>query len=319
VPAGELEYGNQYAFHVVSVNERGGASKASPVSNSVVPFTVPDRPPSLDVTTVKGKAGTLSAVWAAPLENGRPITKYVVEAGGNRTEVTGTSTEITGLGEGANVTVKVRAANEAGEGPEATATGRTVDKPTVTVTSSSATVTSVTVNFQVNDGGGNATCSLDVGGKAANGSCSALTVDGLTPGTAYNFTVTVTNAAGSGTDTGSRATPAVFGTSVCVNNTASTDPAQHTWCNNPDNAMGVFTGTTLSSNQVGRGTNGGRLEAVCWTTGESVNDYVYNPGKTDHTNKWIRIKWNGAERYMSFAWFNVEGVGKNDTGPLPGC
>lgn len=319
VPAGELEYGNQYAFQVVSVNERGGASKASPVSNSVVPFTVPDRPPSLDVTTVKGQAGTLHAVWAAPPENGRPITKYVVEANGKRTEVTGTATDITGLGEGANVTVKVRAVNEAGEGAEATATGHTVAKPTVTVTGSSATVTAVTVNFTVQDGGGNATCKLNVGGTEKAGNCDAITVGGLKPGTAYNFTVTVTNAAGSGTDTGSRSTPAIFGVSVCKNNEASTDPAQHTWCNNPDNAMGVFTSTSLNSTQVGRGTNGGRIEAVCHTTGQSINDYVYNPGKTDHTTIWIKIKWNGAERFMSFAWFNVEGVGVNSTGDLPGC
>jgi hypothetical protein len=318
-PAGELEYGNQYAFQVVSVNERGGASKASPVSNSVVPFAVPDRPPALDVTTVAGKAGTVKAVWSAPAENGRPITKYVVEANGNRSEATGTSTEIGGLGEGATVTVKVRAVNEAGEGPEATGTARTVAKPTVTVTGSSSTVTSVTVNFGVNDGGGNATCSLDVGGKAANGSCSALTVSGLAPGTAYDFTVTATNAAGSGKDTGSRSTPAVFGKSVCVNNTASTDPGQHTWCNSTDNGMGVFTSTSLNSTQVGRGSNGQRIEAVCHTTGQSVNDYVYNPGKSDHTTVWIKIKWNGAQRYMSFAWFNVEDVGVNSTGPLPAC
>nr|WP_232072723.1 fibronectin type III domain-containing protein [Phytohabitans flavus] len=324
VPAGELEYGNQYAFQVVSVNERGGASKESPVSNSVVPFTVPDRPPALDVTTVQGKAGTLNAVWSAPAENGRTITKYIVEAGGNRTEVTGTSTEIGGLGEGANVTVKVRAVNEAGEGPEATATGRTVDKPSVTVTGSSATVTSVTVNFTINDGGGNATCSLDVGGKVQGGGCDAITVGGLTPGTAYNFTVTVTNAAGSTTATGNRATPAVFGTSVCVNNTASSDQGQHVWCNNPDNAMGVFNGTNMGSGQVGRGTNGGQIEAVCHTTGEGINDYVYNPGKmgtspNDRTNVWIRIKWGGGEKYMSFAWFNVDGVDRNTTGPLPAC
>jgi hypothetical protein len=52
VPAGQLEYGSQYAFQVVSVNKRGGASKASPVSNSVVPFTAPEPSPSLDVTVV---------------------------------------------------------------------------------------------------------------------------------------------------------------------------------------------------------------------------------------------------------------------------
>lgn len=326
IPAGELEYGSQYAFQVVSINEKGAGSKASPISNSVVPFTLPGRAESLDATTVGNKAGTIRVAWAAATENGRPISKYVVDTNGRKTDVTnGTTVEIGGFGDNENVAVKVRAVNEAGEGPEATTTARTVAPPTVTVTSSSSTETAVTVNFTVNEGGGQAACTLAVAGAgSANGSCTKLTVTGLKPSTTYNYTVTASNAAGNGTAGGSRATPAVFGTSVCVNNTGSSDPAQRVWCNDPDNAMGVFTGTNLGTTRVGRGTNGGRIEAVCHTTGEGINDYVYNPGKmgtspNDSTSIWIRIKWVGAERYMSFAWFNVEGVGKNSTGPLPAC
>ncbi|MEJ3750336.1 fibronectin type III domain-containing protein [Actinomycetes bacterium KLBMP 9797] len=319
VPAGELEYGNQYAFQVVAVNEKGGSSKPSAISNSVVPFTAPGRPESLEATTVQAKAGTIRVAWAAAAENGRPITKYVVDANGKKTDVTeGTTVEIGGFGEGETVSVKVVGVNEAGEGEAATKTARTVALPSVTVTSSSSDETTLTVNFTVEDGGGNATCSLAGGGKTADGSCTKLTLTGLTPSTAYDWTVKATNAAGKDEAKGSRSTTAVFGKSVCVNNTASTDPGQHTWCNDTDNGMGVFPQASMSG-RVGRGSNGQRIEAICHTTGENVNDYVYNPGKSDNTTIWIKINWGGAQRYMSFAWFNVEGVGVNSTGPLPRC
>jgi hypothetical protein len=151
-----------------------------------------------------------------------------------------------------------------------------------------------------------------------------LTVGNLKPSTTYTFTVTATNAAGSATATGSRATTAVYGVSVCVNNLSSTDPAQHTWCNDPANAMGVYTGPWMSTTKIGRGTNGARYQAICKTTGQGINDYVYNPGKMgtspdDQTPIWIRIVFNGRQGYMSFAWFNLVGYNINSTGPLPNC
>lgn len=314
VPAGELEYGNQYAFQVVSVNERGGASKASPVSNSVVPFNVPERPPALDVTTVKGKAGTLKAVWSAPAENGRPITKYVVEAGGKRIEVTGTSTEITGLGEGASVTVRVRAVNEAGEGAAASATGRTVAKPAITVTGSSSTATAVTVSFTVNNGGGTVTCSLAVGGKSANGSCTKLTVTGLTPGTKYSFTVTATNAAGNDTAAGSSTTGAVYGIATCENGDTGD---QRTYCDKDvdgRNGNEIFASTSQSSRQVGWAKPGTRLKAFCKRNGEEIYAYVYNNHK--RSKIWIQVDYEG-RNYIPWAWLNLEGG--DDPNILPNC
>src|SRR4029453_16921543 len=86
VKAGELEYGKQYAFTVVAINERGAGSKVSPVSNSVVPFAKPTRPGDVQAATVGDKAGTIRVSWSPSADNGRPITKYVVKAGTKSTD-----------------------------------------------------------------------------------------------------------------------------------------------------------------------------------------------------------------------------------------
>ncbi|GLH98872.1 fibronectin type III domain-containing protein [Phytohabitans aurantiacus] len=316
VPAGQLEYGNQYAFQVVSVNEKGGASEASPISNSVVPFTTPEKPESLTVTTVQNKAGTVKAAWAAAVENGRPITKYVVEAGGKKVDVTdGTSVEVGGFGEGETITVKVRAVNEAGEGAEATETARTVAKPGVTVTGKSATTSAVTVTFRVEDGGGNATCSLDAGGKTDSGSCTSLTVTGLSPGTAYDFTVSAKNAAGTTTAQGSQTTDAVFGIATCNN---GPDGDQRTYCDsdrpNARNGNEIFASTSQSSNQVGWASPGSRLKAFCKKSGQNINAWIYNDNK--ESPWWIQVDYSG-KNYIPWAWFDLEAGDNIDI--LPNC
>nr|WP_310376461.1 fibronectin type III domain-containing protein [Catenuloplanes atrovinosus] len=321
VPAGELEYGAQYAFTVTSTNERGGSSKASPPSETVVPFTVPEAPEGLDAATVAGEAGAITVTWTAPAENGRPITKYVVTAGDKTAEVAagGTSTKLTGFGNGVNVSVKVQAVNEAGEGKQATATARTVAAPQVTVTGSSATQTEVTVKATVDAGGGTATCKLTGGGKSVSGGCASLTVTGLSPSTDYDLTLTATNAAGSATAKVAKTTSAVYGLAVCNNNTSSTDKAQHTWCNDADNGRQVWAAPKDEGTLLGRAGQNQRLSAICKTSGEGISAYVYNRGKTDPTSIWIKVNYGGKTGYISFAWFNLEGHGINSTGPLPDC
>ncbi len=119
IPAGQLEFGKQYAFTVVAINDIGAGSKASGVSNTVVPFAVPAKPDGVQAATVADQAGAVRVTWTAPAENGRPITKYVVTAGGKETEVTETTATLTGLGTGATVQVQVVAVNEAGPGEAA--------------------------------------------------------------------------------------------------------------------------------------------------------------------------------------------------------
>ncbi|WP_422774803.1 fibronectin type III domain-containing protein [Plantactinospora sp. WMMC1484] len=317
VPAGELDYGNQYAFTVVSINEKGAGSTASPASNSVVPFTTPEAPQSLQARTVGGSRGTVSMSWSPPADNGRPITKYLVDAGGRKSEVTDTQATVGDLGDGQNVIVRVQAVNEAGPGAAATDTASTVAKPRVTVTGTSSDATSVTVTFTVDAGGGTPSCSVTPNGRAkVNGNCSSIRVTGLTPGTDYSFTVTATNAAGNGTASASRATAAVYGIATC-NNGSSGD--QRTYCNSDRpgrNGNEIFKVTRQDDDQqAGWAKPGTRIKALCKKSGEEVYAFVYNDDK--RSTWWVRIEWNGGKPYIPFAWLNLEGG--DNINVLPTC
>ncbi|MFC7550727.1 fibronectin type III domain-containing protein [Plantactinospora sp. GCM10030261] len=318
VRPGELEYGTQYAFTVVAVNEKGAGSAASPLSNTVVPFAVPGAPLRLTATTVAGEAGAISVVWAPPADNGRPISKYVVEAGGRKVEVPDTSTKLTGLGNGQNITVRVQAVNEAGAGPAATDTARTVAPPRVTVTGATPAATTMTVAFTVDAGGGQATCSVTATGKAAvSGACSSIRVTGLIPGTAYTFTVSARNAAGTGTAKRDATTSVLLGTATCNNGSSG---AEATYCDkdrpNARNGNEVFRNTRQDNDeQVGWAKPGTRHEARCKKSGEEVYAYIYNNEK--RSTWWIRIKWGSGTAYIPWAWLNLDGG--DNLNVLPNC
>ncbi|WP_433321230.1 fibronectin type III domain-containing protein [Micromonospora chersina] len=315
IPAGQLEYGTQYAFTVIAVSDKGAGSKASPVSNTVVPFTVPKAPTELRASTVADQPGTIAVQWAPAVDNGRPVTKYLVEAAGKTTEVTDVQTTIGGLGDGQNVTVKVKAVNEAGPGAEASTTARTVAAPRVTVTGSSADATSVTVTFTVDAGGGRATCSAATGGKTASGSCSSLRVTGLTPGTAYTVTVTASNAAGKGTATRAQSTDPVYGVATCKNGSSG---AEATYCNSDRasrNGNEIFEITQqVDSRQAGWVPDGTRLRTFCKKQGEEVYAYIYNNDK--RSTWWVQVDYKG-KTYIPWAWLNLEGG--DNLNLLPTC
>jgi hypothetical protein len=311
IPAGKLTYGTQYAFTVISVNDRGANSKPSPVSNTVVPFSVPDRPGSLTASTVRTQRGAILVRWQAPKDNGRPITKYVVKSGTVSQDVTGgTSVTLTGFADGAVVTVTVQAVNAAGTGPAATATATTIKPPTVTVSGSSAAYNSISVNFAANDGGGSpATCRLAVSGAGtATGNCSSLTVGGLWPGNTYAYTLTVTNAANMSVNVGgNQATPAASVTVLC--NTPSYcgpgAPGGGIWVYTTPNQNGTTVGDVFAPN---------RYQATCWNTGNATVNATPWGGKSD--NRWIRINFQGSN-YVPLAWVRLDG-GDNPA-ILPHC
>ena len=314
---GQLEYGKQYAFSVVAVNEHGAGSKPSPVSASVVPFAKPGKPASVDAATVGDQAGAIKVAWQAAADNGRPITKYVVTAGSTSTDVTdGTSATLTGFGSGVSVAVEVRAVNEAGPSDPGTATANTVAKPKVTITGVNPTFNSATVTFSVDAGGGTAGCSVAASGAgSASGSCSSLTVNSLAPSTSYTFTVTATNAAGTVTASSKKTTDALYGTATCHDG-ASGDTA--TYCDADvaeRNGNEIFSITQqVDSRQVGWAKPGTRLQAYCKKAGDEVYAYIYNSNK--RSTWWVQVNYSG-KNYIPWAWLNLDGG--DNINDLPTC
>jgi hypothetical protein len=314
VPAGTLKYGTQYAFTVTTINDKGTGSKPSPMSNTVVPYTVPDMPASLTVSTGSAK-GTVHAVWRAPAFNGRPITGYLVTANGRPQTVVDTSVDLGGLGDGQSVAVSVAAVNAAGNskaaGPQ---TAKTIAQPKVTLTGSSVGYNSITAHFTVDAGGASAAnCSMSVGGAGnAGGNCNTITVGGLAPGTRYNFTVSVSNAAGSASAGNGATTTALWGTVGCVGGS---------YCNS---GVGIYSqpmqDTGVATNWDGH--NGKRYQAFCKVAGGKGNQQgsatltsaQFNNNKT--SNMWVKIS-NSPVRYVPWVWFNLD-AGDN-LGNLPGC
>jgi hypothetical protein len=309
VPAGALTYGTQYAFTVVSINDKGASSKASVPSNTVVPYAKPGAPHNLNASTVDAK-GTVSATWDGADDNGRAITGYVVSANNAAPQtVTGTSVTLNGFADGATVTVTVKAVNKAGTGPAGRAVARTIDKPAVTAgTPARPSFRSVDVPFTVNTNGGATACSIVVNNAAARAvGCKGTTIGGW-PGTKYSYTVTATNKAGSATFTGSQSTPVLSATTIC--NVPS-------YCGPGASNGGIWVYTTPNQNgtTVGDTFNGQRHQATCWTTGNATINTTQWTGKNPD-NRWVRINFQGSN-YIPFAWVRLDGG--DAIGNLPHC
>jgi len=308
---GTMEYGTQYAFSVVAVNDRNAGSDPSKESNTVVPFTKPSAPRNLGASTVSNQRGTIQVRWEKADANGRPIEKYVVEAGGRSRDVDGTSVTLNGFGDDQAVQVKVRAVNEAGSGAPATAAARTIGMPTVTVTGSSGTYNSVRVTFTPNNKGGTATCKVAITGagstqKACGTAPLTMTVTGLWPNRSYSYTVTVTTAAGTARDTGRRATATMRFTVICPDNSdgycnsgiwAYRTPSQQGTAVNPPLAIGR-TGNPLCHIRGDR-----KVNAKPWGAKES--------------DQWLRFSYGGSNVYFPWAWARLDGG--DDIGMIPSC
>ncbi|HEY2669692.1 MAG TPA: fibronectin type III domain-containing protein [Rugosimonospora sp.] len=308
VPAGSLTYGTQYAFSVVTVNDIGAGSKPSPLSGSVVPYTLPSTPANVLAKT-SNTAGAVNVTWSASASNGRPVTGYVVSYNGTTKTVAGsaTSTTLTGLAGGASVTVTVAATNAAGTSPKSKAsTAAAIAAPTLTLGKPTVDYNTITIPFSVNAGGGTATCTATatatgLPSSSGKGSCTSLKLPGVAAGGSYTVNVTVKNQVG--TKSGSvAATPTkVTGTVHCV------PPAGDSYCSG---GIGIYNyWAQQSGHAIGTVSSGKTYPAYCKIAGgtntqqgggTTLTAGVYNGGKT--SNMWIKVS-TGAV-YIPYIWLN---------------
>jgi hypothetical protein len=277
-----LTNGVAYTFTVTATNA-AGTSAASAVSNTITPATVPGAP-----TSVTGRAGAAQATvsWKPPASNGgSAITGYTVTStpGGLIATVSvGTNAaNVTGLTNGTAYTFTVTATNTVGTGPSSVASN-SLTPATVpgapTGTAATVGVGQATVSWAAPaSNGGSAisgyTVTSSPGGLTASvgGGTTTAIVTGLTGGTAYIFSITASNAMGSGpaSTASSPVTPtsAVPGAPIGVRATAGNAQASVSWTAPASNGGSAITAYTVTSSPGGLTASGSGNVTTATVTG----------------------------------------------------
>ena len=216
-----LTNGTSYTFTVTASNAIG-TGPTSVASNAVTP-TAPTAPAAPTGVTATAANGSANVSWTAPSNGGSPIISYTVTPYiGSQAQfaatITGsppaTGTTITGLTNGTSYTFTVTASNAIGTGPTSVASNAvTPTAPTAPAAPTGVTATaangSANVSWTAPSNGGSPITSYTVtpyiGSQAQfpatiTGSppATGTTITGLTNGTSYTFTVTASNAIGTG-------------------------------------------------------------------------------------------------------------------------
>jgi hypothetical protein len=308
IKPGDLTYGTQYAFTVVAVNDIGVASKPSDPSNTVVPFTKPDAVQNLNAATVTSAKGTIQISWQPGSDNGRPIKEYAVTIGTTTKKTSSLSMTWNGLADGATVNVSVHATNEAGDGPDAKASAKTLAAPVRSAEAPSATYSSVSVTATFT--GDAVQCTLTVSGpssgSATDNTCangSRLTVNVRRAGAGYNWSLVVTNAAGSYTASGSVSTPRLAATAQCNGCT------QGVWEYKPDGSGNITQNNSCCSGGVY--TDGRSINPVCKQNGVNINAAGENNNKNSPI--WVMVN---DPYFLPFAYTDIS---QSEVDALPGC
>jgi len=252
---GGLSFGTAYSFRVRAHNASKEPSGWSPMSASETPSKKPGAPQSVSVSfgadNYSPGGNTLSVSWSAPADDGgSAITEYTVAYNGGTVSAgpSATSATIQGVSDGVEYSVTVTATNRSGPGDVSNSSSATPFSPPGAVTGLAATPTGVdrqvTVSWTNAQGHGRTIDHYEVSynGTTVNAS-SPATINGLTNGTQYSFTVTACYSATDATfntcGDGATATATPYGPVGAVTNLnaspSGTDSVNFSWSPPPDN------------------------------------------------------------------------------------
>ncbi|WP_338796768.1 IPTL-CTERM sorting domain-containing protein [Acidovorax sp. DW039] len=196
-----LTNGTAYTFTVKATNGVGD-SPASASASATPLASVPDAPTGLVATAGNGRV-TLS--WAAPASNGgSPVQHYTVSGTpGGSCQVTTTTCTIEGLTPGTVYTFTVKATNTVGDSlasasASATPLASVPDTPTGLVATPGNGRMTLSWTAPASNGGSPIQYYTVSGsaGSTCQVTTTTCTIEGLTNGTAYTFTVKATNGVG---------------------------------------------------------------------------------------------------------------------------
>lgn len=219
-------------------------------------ITAPSVPANLQLTAKTSTSASLS--WSASTDD-RGVTGYIVSYGSTSTTVTGTSTTISGLTANKAYSFTVKARDAAGNISGASnVINVTTDAPVVDVIAPSVPAnlrTTSTSAFSVNLAWNASTDNVNVTGYTVtygttnvNATGTSAAISGLSPNTAYTFTVKAYDAAGNVSGASTPITVTTSPANVCTVQQWNTDTA--------------YTGGQRASY------NGSEYEAKWWTKGE---------------------------------------------------
>lgn len=223
-----LTNGGTYTFRVTATNAAGSSAPSAATSTTILANGEPDPPAA---PSVIAGSGSVDVSWLPPADGGSAITGYTVTSAPDGKTCTAvpptTNCTVTGLTNGTDYNFTVTATNALGTSDQSNVSKDATpgdppakpNAPTASAGNGAATVswtapdpgTSAIVSYRVVASPGGAVC-------VAPTPATSCTVNGLTNGTSYTFTVTATNATGTSaaSDASGAVTPAATSADLSV-------------------------------------------------------------------------------------------------------
>ncbi len=303
-----LVNGTQYSVQVRAVSAIGAGAASVPAVGT------PEAPPGAPtITAVSTGVGSATVAFTPGYLGGGTATDYQYQLNGGAWVSAGTTVSpitITGLANGTQYTIKLRAASASGTG--AASQGSTVTTPGAPAAPTVSSITtgdgSLAIAFTPGNSGGTTVTGyqyqLTTGGPwvTAPSLASPILVSGLTNGTAYDVSVRAVNIIGAGAASAPQsATPAtVPGAPTIVGNTVAGSNSQLSAVFTPPASDG---GSSITSYQYS--TDAG----ATWRTrdaGTTASPLVISTLSSDGTTPLV----NGTTYYVELRAVNGVGVGQ---------